>query len=95
MRTAATRPEARAIAAATHIAPAKPATRAPCVHRTCHGIVSPADPETGIVLTRVVQSRGTCCGVARHQIGMRLYLWELLPVRRPQPPWVDVYKDLN
>ena len=54
-----------------------------------------AHPETGTVLTRVLQSRGTRCGVARHQAGQRLYLWELLPVRRPQPPWVDVYKDLN
>jgi hypothetical protein len=50
--------------------------------------------ETGVVLTRVIQSRGTHCGVARHQAGLRLYLWELLPARRPHPV-VDVFKDLN
>ena len=39
-------------------------------------------PETGIVRTRVIQSRGTQCCDGRHQMGLRLYLWEILPDRK-------------
>jgi len=38
-----------------------------------------AHPKTRIAHTRVIQSRGSHCGVRRHEIGLRLYLWELLP----------------
>jgi hypothetical protein len=54
-----------------------------------------AHPETGIVHLRVIQSRGTSCRVARHQAGLRLYLWELLPARKPQLHWHDLFTDLN
>jgi hypothetical protein len=27
----------------------------------------------------VIQSRGSHCAVRRHEIGLRLFLWELLP----------------
>jgi hypothetical protein len=40
------------------------------------------DPETGIALRRVIQSRGARCCDTRHQIGLRLYLWEILPDRK-------------
>jgi len=43
------------------------------------------DPETGIVQTRVIQSRGVECRDRRHQIGLRLYLWEILPDYRYRP----------
>ena len=42
------------------------------VYVSCH-------PVTGIAHTRIIQSRGTECGVRRHDVGARLYLWELLP----------------
>jgi len=38
-----------------------------------------AHPKTRIAHTRVIQSRGSHCSVRRHEIGLRLYLWELLP----------------
>ena len=38
-----------------------------------------AHPKTRIAHTRIIQSRGTTCEVRRHEIGLRLYLWELLP----------------
>jgi hypothetical protein len=45
------------------------------------------DPETGIVRTRVIQSRGVQCRDGRHQVGLRLYLWEILPDRTRRPSW--------
>jgi hypothetical protein len=38
-----------------------------------------AHPKTRIAHTRVIQSRGINCSVRRHEIGLRLFLWELLP----------------
>jgi hypothetical protein len=38
-----------------------------------------AHPKTRIAHTRVIQSRGSHCSVRRHEIGLRLNLWELLP----------------
>jgi hypothetical protein len=38
-----------------------------------------AHPKTRIAHTRVIQSRGSHCTVRRHEIGLRLFLWELLP----------------
>ena len=38
-----------------------------------------AHPETRVVHTRIIQTRGTACRVRRHDVGLRLYLWELLP----------------
>ena len=44
-------------------------------------------PETGIVRTRVIHSRGAECQDRRHEVGVRLYLWEILPDpgHRPWP----------
>jgi hypothetical protein len=47
----------------------------PCgcsVYVSCH-------PTTGIAHTRIVQARGAQCRVRRHEIGTRVYLWEILP----------------
>jgi hypothetical protein len=46
-------------------------------------------PETGMVRSRVILSRGPQCGDGRHQVGLRLYLWEILPdrKRRLRPSW--------
>jgi len=42
-----------------------------------------AHPKTRIAHTRIIQSRGEHCRVRRHAIGLRLFLWELLP----EPPY--------
>ena len=36
-------------------------------------------PQTQVAHTRVKQTRGAACRVRRHDVGLRLYLWELLP----------------
>jgi hypothetical protein len=42
------------------------------VYVSCH-------PTTRVAHTRVIEARGARCGVRRHEVGLRLYLWELLP----------------
>jgi hypothetical protein len=50
------------------------------VYVSCH-------PTTGVAHTRVLDRRGATCPVRNHEIGMRLYLWDLLPDRgRMEPP---------
>ena len=47
----------------------------PCgclIYVACH-------PATGIAHTRIIERRGPGCRVRRHEVGLRLYLWELLP----------------
>jgi hypothetical protein len=48
-------------------------------------------PESQIAHTRVLQTRGRHCTIRRHEVGLRLYLWELLPdpVHRPRIEWTD------
>jgi len=46
------------------------------VYVSCH-------PTTGVAHTRIVERRGERCPVRRHEIGARLWLWELLPESRP------------
>jgi hypothetical protein len=36
-------------------------------------------PRTGLAHTRVIEARGRRCQVRRHAVGVRLWLWELLP----------------
>jgi hypothetical protein len=47
------------------------------VYVSCH-------PKTRVAHTRVIQSRGVSCGIRRHEIGARLYLWEILPEREDE-----------
>ena len=42
------------------------------VYVSCH-------PQTRVAHTRVIETRGAACPVRRHEVGLRLYLWELLP----------------
>jgi hypothetical protein len=42
------------------------------VYVACH-------PQAGFAHTRIIQSIGSHCRVRRHEVGLRLYLWELLP----------------
>jgi len=34
---------------------------------------------TGIAHSRIIERRGTTCSVKRHEVGTRVWLWELLP----------------
>jgi hypothetical protein len=56
-----------------------------------------ARPKTRIAPTRIIQSRGASCRVRRHDVGLRLYLWELLPdpAHRLQLLWSDVFEDVR
>ncbi len=49
------------------------------------------DPKTGLAHTRVLEKKGPLCPARRHDVGLRLYLWEILPdaVYRPQPVFVS------
>jgi hypothetical protein len=42
------------------------------VYVSCH-------PQTGVAHTRIIQARAAQCRVRRHEVGVRLFLWELLP----------------
>lgn len=44
----------------------------------CHVYVA-CDPRTHVAHTRVIETRGAQCRVQRHEVGLRLYLWDLLP----------------
>ena len=37
------------------------------------------DPKTGLAHARMLEQKGEGCLVRTHEIGARLYLWELLP----------------
>lgn len=59
----------------------------PCgcvVYVSCH-------PVTRMAHTRVIQTRASSCRDRRHDIGARLYLWEMLPTRGHAPAleWSD------
>jgi len=42
------------------------------VYVACH-------PSTGIAHTRLIERRAAACRVQRHDVGRKLFLWELLP----------------
>jgi hypothetical protein len=53
-------------------------------------------PRTGLTNSRVLEKRGDQCQVRRHRVGVKLWLWELLPDRRNdqpavrfEPPWPE------
>ncbi len=43
------------------------------VYVSCH-------PATRVAHTRIVEKRGAACPVRKHDVGARLWLWELLPL---------------
>jgi hypothetical protein len=45
------------------------------VYVACH-------PVTDVPHTRVIERRNTRCGIRKHDVGVRLAVWELLPERR-------------
>ena len=54
------------------------------VYVSCH-------PKTRIAHTRVIQTRGPDCQARKHEVGVRLFLWEILPdkVRPADIAWTD------
>jgi hypothetical protein len=48
-------------------------------------------PKTGLSHTRIVELRGQHCRIKHHDIGTRIYLWEMLPSPHhlPQPIYVS------
>jgi hypothetical protein len=44
------------------------------VYVSCH-------PKTQVAHTRIIQTRGPDCRNRKHDVGARLYLWEILPDR--------------
>ena len=63
----------------------------PCgcvVYVSCH-------PQTRVAHTRIIQSRAPACGVRRHEVGARLFLWEILPdpAHVTYVQWSDVLED--
>lgn len=49
------------------------------------------DPATRIAHTSIIETRGGQCRVRRHDVGVRLQLWEILPDprHRPRPVFVS------
>jgi len=48
------------------------------VYVACH-------PQTGLVHTRIIESRSADCAVRSHAIGVRIPVWELLPYEPDDP----------
>jgi hypothetical protein len=49
------------------------------------------NPGTGLAHARVVERRGPACPVKTHEVGARLWLWELLP--DPRAPHVTITRE--
>ncbi len=49
------------------------------------------DPKSGLSHTRIVESKGSVCRSRQHEVGHRLFLWEMLPdpCYRPRPVFVS------
>ena len=48
------------------------------LHCGCSVYVA-CDPKTSVAHTRVIEALGRLCRVRRHEVGLKLYLWDLLP----------------
>lgn len=51
----------------------------------CNVAVS-CDPKTQGAQTRILETRGSSCTVRKHTVGLRLFLWDLLPDRGADRP---------
>jgi hypothetical protein len=45
------------------------------IYVSCH-------PQTGLAHTRIIERRGAACPNRGHEVGARLWVWELLPESR-------------
>jgi hypothetical protein len=53
------------------------------------------NPRTHLAHTRIVERRGAACSNRKHDIGTRLYLWELLPekIDSAAVEWLDEHQE--
>jgi hypothetical protein len=60
------------------------------VYVSCH-------PKTRIAHTRIIQALGAECSSRRHEIGLRLFLWEILPdpAHRTRLEWADAWEEFR
>ena len=58
------------------------------VYVSCH-------PTTRLAHTRVIETRGAACPIRRHEVGARLWLWELLPPPTPAQGTATGHSDLG
>jgi hypothetical protein len=60
------------------------------VYVACH-------PQTHVAHTRIIELRGRDCSDRRHEIGARLYPWQLLPdpSHRAAPEWAYPFERLS
>ena len=49
------------------------------------------DPKTGLAHTRIIERRSAACTDRRHEVGLRLRLWEMLPDPRLREPLIEDY----
>jgi len=49
------------------------------------------NPKTGVAHTRVIERRHAACADRRHEVGLRLRLWEMLPDPRLHDPQIEYY----
>ena len=49
------------------------------------------DPKTGLAHTRIIERRSAACTDRRHEVGLRLRLWEMLPDPRLREPQIEYY----
>ena len=47
------------------------------------------DPKTGLAHTRIIERRSAACTDRRHEVGLRLRLWEMLPDPRLHEPQIE------
>jgi hypothetical protein len=60
------------------------------VYVSCH-------PQTHVAHTRIIQTRGPDCKIRKHDVGVRLFLWEILPdrLRRSDIAWADQHPSVG
>ncbi len=49
------------------------------------------NPATGLAHTRIIERHSAACADRRHDIGVRLPLWEMLPDPRLHDPQIEDY----
>jgi hypothetical protein len=49
------------------------------------------DPKTGLAHARILDRRSAACTDRRHEVGLRLRLWEMLPDPRLREPQIEYY----
>jgi len=49
------------------------------------------DPKTGLAHTRIIERRSAACTDRRHEVGLRLRLWEMLPDARLHEARIEYY----